>query len=320
MNILLTGGAGFIGASLAEVLLNRGDTLQIIDDFNDYYDPEIKYWNIKSLEKCGEFRVIEGNICNREALNQIDWSKIDKVINLAARAGVRPSLTEPHLYYKTNVEGLLNLLELSRENNIKHILSASSSSVYGDSAKPPFSEDDPAPNPISPYAATKRAGELLTYTYCHLYGMHISNMRYFTVYGPRQRPEMAIHKFTRIIENGDEIEMYGDGESYRDYTYIDDIVAGSVRALDRLNGYKIYNLGESQTTRLSDLINLIGDVLGKKPNIKKLPMQPGDVLRTFADISKARTELDYNPKTDMKTGIENFVSWYFKAKEEGVLK
>lgn len=319
MKILLTGGAGFIGSNVGRALLERGDELCIIDDFNDYYSPEIKEHNLASLVETGKVELVRGDICDGEAIDRIDWKSIDKVIHLAARAGVRPSLEEPKLYWRTNLEGTLNLLEQARIHNIKTFVSASSSSVYGDSAQPPFREDDPAPNPISPYAATKRAGELMCFTYHHLYDIDISCLRYFTVYGPGQRPEMAIHKFCRRITEGRSIPMFGDGSTRRDYTYIDDIVQGTLAALDRCSGYHIYNLGESATTTLSELIRMIGEALGEEPIIECQPMQPGDVKQTYADISKAKRELDYQPGIDMETGISRFVTWFRKMRGDGIL-
>ncbi len=311
MQVLVTGGAGFIGSHICERLLSRGDQVIIVDELNDFYSPSIKKENLADIKKHGNYQFYQVDICNKEQMKEIFIKeKPDSIIHLAARAGVRPSLSQPILYEQVNVIGTIHLLELCREMSVKNFVFASSSSVYGINSKLPFSETDPINQPISPYATTKRSGELLAFNYSHLYNLPITCLRFFTVYGPRQRPEMGIHKFTRKIFNGEPIEIYGSGESRRDYTYIDDIVTGVINALDRVKQFAIYNLGESSPINLSDLVLTIEQAIGKKAIIKHLPEQPGDVPVTFADISLAKTELDFNPKTDIKTGISYFVDWY----------
>lgn len=310
MAILVTGGAGFIGSHVCEALQKRGEEVIVIDDFNDYYDPAIKEKNAGRVLEYGMARMERGDICDPDFIEGIGWDRVDRVIHLAARAGVRPSIEQPLLYWKTNLEGTLNLIEQVRAHKIKTFVFASSSSVYGNSLQIPFSEEDPVLHPISPYAASKKAGELMMYTYHHLYGINISCLRYFTVYGPRQRPDMAINKFTRLIHAGEKLQMFGDGETRRDYTYIDDIVQGTIGALDNCKGYNIYNLGESDTISLKDLIGLISEALGKEALIDRMPMQPGDVELTNADITKARAEIGYEPKVKIYEGVPRFVEWY----------
>lgn len=311
MQVLVTGGAGFIGSHICERLLSRGDQVIIVDELNDFYSPSIKKENLADIKKHGNYQFYQVDICNKEQMKEIFIKeKPDRIIHLAARAGVRPSLSQPILYEQVNVIGTIHLLELCREMLVKNFVFASSSSVYGINSKLPFSETDPINQPISPYATTKRSGELLAFNYSHLYNLPVTCLRFFTVYGPRQRPEMGIHKFTRKIFNNEPIEIYGSGESRRDYTYIDDIVTGVINALDRVKQFAIYNLGESSPINLSDLVLTIEQAIGKKAIIKYLPEQPGDVPVTFADISLAKTELDFNPKTDIKTGISYFVDWY----------
>lgn len=309
MNILLTGGAGFIGSHLAEKLLADGYNLTIVDDFNDYYDPRLKRQNVKELK---EAQIFEVDIRNSEKLDRI-FSKThpDLIIHLAGRAGVRPSIKEPMLYSEVNVTATINLLELAKKYNIKKFIFASSSSVYGNADKVPFSEDDDPIQPISPYGATKLAAEYYCSVYNKLYGISIVALRFFTVYGPRQRPDMAIHKFARLISAGKEIEMYGDGSTKRDYTFISDIIGGIYGAIKSVgNGFSVYNLGESRTVQLRYLIKLLGKNIGKKAKIKKLPDQPGDVKITYANISKARKELRYNPRVPIEIGISEFVKWF----------
>ena len=311
MKLLVTGGAGFIGSHLCETLLRRGDEIVCVDNFNDYYNPQIKRKNVEQLGKNRNFHLIETDIRDFNALESVFTKNLfDAIVHLAARAGVRPSIEQPLLYEEVNVKGTGILLELSRVNGIKKFVFASSSSVYGNNKKVPFSEKDNVDNPVSPYAATKKAGELIAYTYHHLYQMSISCIRFFTVYGPRQRPDMAIHKFTRLIDRGEPIPVFGDGTSKRDYTFISDIIDGLVRSLDRCSGYEIYNLGDSRTVGLMEMIATIEKYLGKKANLQKLPFQPGDVEITFADISKARKKLDYAPKVFFEEGIQEFVEWY----------
>ncbi len=311
MRILVTGGAGFIGSHLSEKLLQEGNEVVCVDNFNDYYDPRVKRENLRSAREQANFRLFEEDIRNYDGLEQIFREyPFDAVVHLAARAGVRPSIQQPRLYQDVNIRGTLNLLELARHYHVPKFIFASSSSVYGNNKKVPFSEDDNVDHPISPYAATKKAGELITYTYHHLYGISASCIRFFTVYGPRQRPDMAIHKFTRLIDQGEPIPVFGDGNSRRDYTYISDIVDGLERAIERCEGYEIYNLGDSKTIGLLEMIREIESALGKKADLKFMPAQPGDVDITYADISKARRMLGYEPKVFFEQGIRNFVAWY----------
>jgi len=310
---LITGGAGFIGSHLVDHLL-RSDIEQVtvIDDFNDFYSPSIKRANVRARLSDSRYRLLEVDIRNRDSLkSSLTDSDFDCIVHLAARAGVRPSLSEPLLYSETNIDGTLNLLELAREKGIKQFVFGSSSSVYGINAKVPFSEDDPIRQPISPYAATKGAGELLCHTYSHLYGIRCVCLRFFTVYGPRQRPDLAIHKFARLISDGKSIPVFGDGTSRRDYTYIDDIIAGVTAAINYDKSiYEVVNLGESRTVELRELISLLERELDTHAIIDRQPQQPGDVPQTFADITKARQLLGYNPKTQIEDGIRLFVEWY----------
>ncbi|MDZ7339568.1 MAG: GDP-mannose 4,6-dehydratase [candidate division KSB1 bacterium] len=313
MHILITGAAGFIGSHLAERLLQEQHTIVGLDDFNDFYDPAVKRANVQALLEKDDFHLVEGDIRDLTALKRLfSQERFDAIIHLAARAGVRPSIREPLLYQEVNCLGTNNLLEMARKHGVQKFLFASSSSVYGANRKVPFAEDDPVDHPVSPYAATKKAGELLCYTYHHLFGISVSCLRFFTVYGPRQRPDMAIHKFTRLIDGGERVPMFGDGSSRRDYTYITDIIDGVVAALERCQGYAIYNLGESRTVELRYLIELISSCLGKRPHVEVLPEQPGDVPITYADISRAQKELDYAPKVPIEEGIPQFVEWYRK--------
>src|SRR5687768_8527785 len=315
-NLLITGGAGFIGSHLVDRLLTTGVArLTVIDDFNDFYDPSIKRDNIREHLKDPRYSINDVDIRDRAALDQVfKASNFDCVVHLAARAGVRPSLSEPQLYTETNINGTLNLLELARSSNIKQFVFGSSSSVYGINAKVPFSEDDPIRQPISPYAATKGAGELLCHTYAHLYGLRCVCLRFFTVYGPRQRPDLAIHKFARLISEGKPIPVFGDGTTRRDYTYVDDIIDGVVGAInyDR-SDYEVINLGESRTVELRELISLLEKELDAHAIIDRQPLQPGDVPQTFADITRARQLLGYNPQTQIEDGLRRFVDW-FRAK------
>jgi UDP-glucuronate 4-epimerase len=315
-SILITGGAGFIGSHLVNRLLSEGGwQIAVVDDFNDFYDPAIKRAAVKSHQSNPNFKLIEADIRNYEALTQaFAGSSFDCIVHLAARAGVRPSLTDPQLYVETNINGTMNLLELARAHHVRQFVFGSSSSVYGTNAKVPFSEADPIFNPISPYAATKAAGELLAHTYSHLYGMRIVCLRFFTVYGARQRPDLAIHKFAKLISAGKPIPVFGDGTTRRDYTYVDDIIAGLRAAIDYdASKYEIINLGESRTVELRELISLLEKALGKKAQIDRQPMQPGDVPQTFADIAKARRLLNYNPQTQIEDGINKFVEWFKEA-------
>jgi UDP-glucuronate 4-epimerase len=309
MNVLVTGGAGFIGSHVAERLLARGDNVTVVDDFNDFYDPSLKRRHVAAWGN--RVRVVEADITDAVALRQVfAASRLDSVVHLAARAGVRPSLQQPALYTRVNVLGTQNLLELAREFAVTKFVFASSSSVYGINEKVPFAEDDSVSNPISPYAATKLAGEALCHVYHHLYGMEVVALRFFTVYGPRQRPDLAIRKFAHAITRGEPIDLFGDGSTRRDYTYIDDILQGVLAALDRRLGYEVINLGESRTVALRELVELLERNLGRKAVVRWLPVQPGDVPVTFADIGKARRLLGYNPQVPIEEGIARFVAWF----------
>ncbi|MEW6745590.1 MAG: GDP-mannose 4,6-dehydratase [Planctomycetota bacterium] len=310
-HILVTGAAGFIGSHLCERLLVRGDSVVGLDNFNDFYDPLIKRRNVEEVARQGDFRLVEGDIRDERLVQDLLGSEpIDVVVHLAAMAGVRPSLSSPLLYEEVNTRGTLVLLQAARAAGVKRFVFGSTSSVYGKSDRVPFREDDPADRPVSPYAATKRAAELLAFNYHHLYGLDVLILRFFTVYGPRQRPEMAIHKFTRLIEQGEPVPMFGDGSSERDYTYVDDIMDGVVKALDRGRGFGIYNLGESKTVALRALIDRIARCLGREVRIERYQDQPGDVPRTCADVSRARRDLGYDPRIDLDEGLRRFVVWY----------
>lgn len=315
-SILITGGAGFIGSHLVDCLLGEGGwQITVVDDFNDFYSPEVKRANIAEHLEHPLFALIEGDIRDAAGMAAIfAETKFDCIVHLAARAGVRPSLSEPKLYAETNINGTLNLLELAREHGIKQFVFGSSSSVYGINAKVPFAEDDRIHQPISPYAATKAAGELLCHTYSHLYDIRCICLRFFTVYGARQRPDLAIHKFSRLITEGKPIQVFGDGTTRRDYTYIDDIIHGVRAAIDYDRSiFEIFNLGESQTVTLAELISLIERSLDTQAFIDRQPMQPGDVPVTFADITKSRVLLGYNPTTKVQDGIPKFVKWFRKS-------
>lgn len=314
-NILVTGGAGFIGSQLVDRLLSEGEwRVFVVDDLNDFYDPAIKRENVGPHEQNPNYRLFEADIRDKPALKRIfEENAFDSIVHLAARAGVRPSLEQPLLYAETNINGTLNLLELAREHGIKHFVFGSSSSVYGINAKVPFSENDPIRQPISPYAATKAAGELLCHTYTHLYGIRCVCLRFFTVYGPRQRPDLAIHKFARLISEGKPIPVFGDGTTRRDYTYIVDIIAAVRAAIDYAESdYEVINLGESRTVELRELISLLEKELGATAKIDRQPLQPGDVPQTFADVTKARRLLAYDPQTEIEDGIKKFVAWFRK--------
>lgn len=317
MNIFVTGAAGFIGSHVCEYFIGKGNTVIGIDNYDDFYPAHFKDANLSSLLNNKSFRFYKGDIRDSNALNRIfSESKIDLVIHLAAKAGVRPSIDNITAYYDVNVNGSVTLLEAMKEHNIKKLLFASSSSVYGNNPKVPFSETDRVDDPISPYASTKKSGELLCHVYTHLHGFDITCLRFFTVFGPRQRPDLAIHKFTRLIDLGKPIPFFGDGNTARDYTYIDDIVNGISCAADKLKGYQVFNLGESRTITLKQLVESIEKAVGKPAQLNKLPMQQGDVQITYADTTKARTEIGYNPQYDLETGIRNFVNWYQENKEE----
>lgn len=312
-NILVTGGAGFIGSHLVERLLaEKIWRVSVVDDFNDFYAPALKRANVATHLTDVNYQLFEANICDADALRRIfAENNFDVIVHLAARAGVRPSLKQPKLYAETNISGTLNLLDLAREFNVKQFVFGSSSSVYGNNLKVPFNEDDRIFRPISPYAATKAAGELLCHTYSHLYDIRTVCLRFFTVYGARQRPDLAIRKFSQLIAGGKPIQVFGDGTTRRDYTYVDDIIQGVRAAIDYDGSmHEVFNLGESDTVELKHLIELLEKNLGKKAIIERQPMQPGDVPQTFADISKARELLNYNPQTKIEAGIEKFTDWF----------
>lgn len=314
-SVLVTGGAGFIGSHLAERLLDDGRRVVVLDNFDEFYDPSIKRRNVAAaLERPG-YRLVEGDIRDGEALDSLLGSeRFDTVVHLAARAGVRPSIEDPLLCASVNLDGTTRLLEACRRHDIERFIFGSSSSVYGNNPRVPFSEEHPVDHPISPYAATKKSGEVLCHVYHHLYGMHVACLRFFTVYGPRQRPEMAIHKFARALTQGREIQQYGDGSSARDYTYVSDIVDGIVRAIERVSGYAIWNLGGSRTVTLSELVSGMARRLGVPARIRQLENQPGDVDRTWADISRARRELDWSPGIDIWRGLDLFLEWFERGR------
>ena len=315
--VLLTGGAGFIGSHIAEAFLRQGAALTIVDDLDDFYSPNWKRANLEEIRRAGDFQFLQADICDPVLLRKLFGEmRFDALVHLAARAGVRPSLEQPRLYERVNVAGTLNLLDLCREFGVSKVLFGSSSSVYGVSSHIPFSEGQTDLRPISPYAATKIAGELLCYTYAHLYRLFIVCLRFFTVYGPRQRPDLAIHKFTSQIESGKPIRLYGDGSSGRDYTYVDDIVAGVLGALEYLsrgNGtalFEVFNLGNSHPVKLAEMVAALERATGRTAKYSHEPDQPGDVPLTWADISKASRLLGYKPVTSLDEGLQRFVSWY----------
>lgn len=314
--MLLTGGAGFIGSHVAEALLRQGAELTIVDDLDEFYSPDWKRANLEEVRRAGDFQFLQADICDLELLRKLfAGTRFDALIHLAARAGVRPSLEQPHLYERVNVAGTLNLLDLCREFAVSKILFGSSSSIYGVSSHVPFSEDQTDLRPISPYAATKLAGEFLCYTYAHLHRLSVFCLRFFTVFGPRQRPDLAIHKFTSQIESGKPIRLYGDGNSGRDYTYVDDIVAGLLSALEYQSRggsalFEIFNLGNSHPVKLREMVAALERATGRTAKYSHEPDQPGDVPLTWADISKASRLLGYKPATSLDEGLQRFVSWY----------
>ena len=311
MKILVTGAAGFIGSHLCERLLTDGAEVVGLDNFDEFYSPAIKRSNIAECLEHKSFTLIEGDIRDVECVaGVLSRSDINTIVHLAARAGVRPSIEQPLLYQDVNINGTMVLLEAAKEYGIRKFIFASSSSVYGNNKKVPFAETDNVDYPISPYAATKKAGELICHTYHHLYDMDIMCLRFFTVYGPRQRPDLAIHKFARLIEADKPIPVFGDGSMRRDFTYIDDIIQGVMGAIEHCEGYEIYNLGESRPVRLDELIGEIEKALGKKAIINRQPVQPGDVIQTYADVAKAKAKLGYNPQTDIAEGLRIFVEWF----------
>jgi UDP-glucuronate 4-epimerase len=316
MNILVTGGAGFIGSHVVSRALAAGHSVAILDNFSDFYDRKLKESNVRAL--CDGAELFEADICDVEAVRRIVVGRqFDAIVHIAARAGVRPSVENPRSYIETNIHGTHNMLEAARLGGVAQFLFASSSSVYGLARKVPFSEDLALLQTLSPYAATKLAGEHLCGNYAHLYGMRVACLRFFTVYGPGQRPDLAIHKFTDAIHHGRPIQQYGDGTTRRDYTYVDDIVQGVMGALSyRRTPFEIFNLGESLTTTLSELIAAIEEALGRKAAVERLPEQQGDMPLTCADISKARALLGYNPRVPISVGIPRFVEWYLATQKE----
>jgi UDP-glucuronate 4-epimerase len=316
MKVVVTGAAGFIGSHLAERLCGRGDTVVGLDNFDPFYPRAVKERNLARLREVSSFRFIQGDLLNGIDLDHaLAGGATDVVVHLAGLAGVRPSVEEPQRFYDVNVDGTLGLIEACRRHGCARMVFASSSSVYGDDAQAPFAESEPCNRPVSPYAATKKAGELLCYTAHHLHQMSFACLRFFTVYGPRQRPDLAIHKFTRLIAHGQPVELYGDGTTSRDYTWIDDIIDGVVATVDRqardaAPAFRVYNLGGSQGTSLRELVDRIASALGKDPILSWKPFQPGDVVRTLADVTLARRELGYAPKVSVAEGIPRFVSWW----------
>lgn len=315
--VLVTGGAGFIGSHVVERLLADGRRVIALDNLDPFYDPAVKRSNLRAALRHPAFRFVEGDIRDRAALDRLLAEEpVECVVHLAARAGVRTSIEDPGGYADVNVTGTAILFEACRRHGVRRLLFGSSSSVYGNNAKVPFAEADPVDRPVSPYAATKRAGELLAYCYHHLFGFQVACLRLFTVYGPRQRPEMAIHRFARLLAAGSQVELYGDGSSARDYTYVSDVVEGIVRALDRCRGYHVWNLGGSRTTPLAELVERIAAGLGVEPRVRRLPPQPGDVERTWADIGRARQELGWEPRVGLEEGLACFLAWFRQQRRE----
>lgn len=314
--VLVTGAAGFIGSHCCGALLDTGYTVVGLDNFDPFYERALKQRGLEELLRREGFAFVEGDIRDADAVRRL-LRGVDIVVHLAARAGVRPSIADPELYTSINVDGTATLLQACNERGIRNVVFGSSSSVYGDTTPVPFSEDAPAVDPISPYAATKRAAELVCRVYAQLHGFRIAVLRFFTVYGPRQRPDLAVHTFTRLLANGAPVQQYGDGSSERDYTHIDDILHGVLGAVRWLEpggaAFEIFNLGGSRTVRVDHLIRLIAEALDVEPSIERLPMQPGDVRRTCADITKARTVLGYAPSVAIEDGIRRFVTWYEAA-------
>jgi UDP-glucuronate 4-epimerase len=313
VNVLVTGAAGFIGSHLTERLLDSGARVVGLDVFDEFYDPSIKEANLSRSRQYDGFVELRADIRDPDLLAKLP-DDIEIIVHLAARAGVRPSIQQPGLYTSVNVSGTLALLEFARERGIERFVFGSSSSVYGEAPKVPFVEDDVVDRPISPYAATKRAGELLCHTFHHLYGLRVAALRFFTVYGPRQRPDLAIHKFARLMIENRPLPVFGDGSTARDYTYIDDIVDGVVRAMAFLDrhpsAYEIINLGESTTVSLNEMIRVLSEAIGVDPRIQFLPAQAGDVTRTWASVAKAQRLLQYSPRTEFAAGIERFAAWF----------
>lgn len=315
MRVLVTGGAGFIGSHVCERLVGRGDEVVAVDSFDPFYDPAVKRENLRALEGHPRFRLVEADVADPDAVEAgAGGGAFDAVVHLAGKPGVQPSIRYPVDYVHANVGGTVGALEVARRLGARGFLLGSSSSVYGNAARVPFREDDPATAPISPYAASKRAAELVAHTYAHLHGLAVVCLRLFTVYGPRQRPDLAIHKFARLLAAGEELPVFGDGSTQRDYTYVDDVVQGvegAIRyALANPGAFDVFNLGESRTVPLAELVSLLGEALEVEPRIRWLPAQPGDVERTCADVSRARALLGYDPRTPIEDGIRRFVEWF----------
>jgi UDP-glucuronate 4-epimerase len=315
MRILVTGGAGFIGSTLTERLLALGHNVTCFDNFDAFYDPRIKRRNLAAAARSPRFRLADGDIGDASLLDRLLGERVDTIVHLAARAGVRPSIADPAAYERTNVQGTIALLEACRRHRVPHLVFGSSSSVYGISRDVPFNEETSRLLPASPYGVTKLAGEYFCRAHEHLYGMPITCLRFFTVYGPRQRPDMAIHRFVRLIEAGQPVPMYGDGTARRDFTYVDDVVDGIVRAIDRPGGFRIYNLGTHDTVALRDLIGLIERAVGRPAVISREPDQPGDVPLTHADVSLAGRDLGYAPRTRVEAGLAKFVAWFRASRD-----
>jgi UDP-glucuronate 4-epimerase len=313
MSILITGAAGFIGSHVCDALLHKGETVVGLDSFDEFYEPAVKERNLEGALDHDAFHLVRGDIRDADALAALPEG-VEAVVHLAARAGVRPSIEYPALYADVNLMGTVQVLAWAKSRGVRRVVFASSSSVYGNNEKVPFSESDPVDHPISPYAATKKAGELICHAASHLDGLAIACLRFFTVYGPRQRPDLAVHKFSRILRDGGEIPMFGDGSTSRDYTYVDDTVSGVLGALEWVSradsAYGIFNLGNHRTVALSDMIRIIGEEFGVEPRVKRLPMQPGDVLQTYADIGRASRELGYQPATQFRVGVQRFLEWF----------
>jgi UDP-glucuronate 4-epimerase len=316
MSILVTGAAGFIGSHLCDALLESGETVVGLDSFDDFYEPATKEQNLEGALAHADFEVVRADLRDRRALDRLPEG-IEAVVHLAARAGVRPSIENPELYADVNIMGTVQLLAWARTRRMRRLVFASSSSVYGNNEKVPFSESDPVDHPISPYAATKKAGELICHAASHLDGLSVACLRLFTVYGPRQRPDLAIHKFARILRDGGEVPMFGDGSTCRDYTYVDDTISGILGALGwvsrREGAYGVFNLGNSRTVALSEMIRTLAEEMGIEPRIRRLPMQPGDVLRTYADIGRASEALGYRPDTQFREGVKRFLEWFSRT-------
>jgi UDP-glucuronate 4-epimerase len=309
--ILVTGGAGFIGSHLVDRLLADGRRVVALDNFDGFYPAEIKERNLAAASRHPAFRLVRGDIRDRDAVEaSLSPGPVAAVVHLAARAGVRPSIEQPELYVSVNLDGTARLLEAARRHGVGTFVFGSSSSVYGNNEKVPFAEDDPVDRPISPYAATKRGGELLAHTYHHLFGVNVACLRFFTVFGPRQRPDLAIHKFARLMADGNPVPVFGDGTNGRDYTYVEDIVEGIVRATARIRGFRIWNLGGSAPVLLNDLVAKLAQGLGVTPRLDRLPRQPGDVDRTWADIARAGADLDWAPRTGFDAGLARFLEWF----------